>query len=83
MSTVIICTICLVEIYIIHLYKLLLAFLEKKDEINEKYNKVKLYYRYMEKIAFTAPARSDVKVIYHKNMAQMSDILSCSAVKLK
>lgn len=75
MSTVIICTICLVQIYIKHLYKL---FFEKKDEINEKYNKVKLYYRYMEKIAFTAPARSDVKVIYHKNMAQMSDILSCS-----
>lgn len=38
-------------------------------------NKVKLYYRYMKKkIAFTAPASLDVKVIYHKNMAQMSDL---------
>lgn len=78
MSTIIICTICFVWDLYIHLYELLLFF-EKKFEINENYNKVKLYYRYMKKkIAFTAPARSDVKVIYHKNMAQMSDILSCA-----
>lgn len=78
MSTIIICTICLVEIYI-YIYMSFYYFFEKKFEINENYDKVKLYLQiYEKKIAFTAPARSDVKVIYHKNMAQMSDILSCA-----